>query len=1171
MLSGDLVLTAHHIVSDVNAISVRDGDGTARQARVAWQDPEADVALLQIPDTSAAALPSAPLARDWSLGDQPVHEAIALGYPRFAQRPEGEAAAELTQVWGQVPSLSGARSATLEFVVAAPPSPAQGPDSPWTGISGAALWVGSTIVGVINRGDTDPARLYAARVDRLFANPDFSRLVGSPSQDPSSGDEGVLFGRLSQPAREAVGRADGLRLAQEQDRIHMEHLLFALFEEQGSPTHQLLQDQGIDERELRRLVANATGQELPVDYEDTPPTAFPRLSRHAQAALDAAVQAAGPDATSPIRSRHLLLGALAVTECDLIKKLAERQVTADAIQLDGPPVVPFVPSFPGFAGDLPSTTDHLDFKEDVEGFARLLAAKKVTPPVSVGLFGDWGTGKSTFMGLLRRRIRQIAAQAAKAEELRGADASTPEPDFCSNIRQITFNAWHYVDVNLWASLVTRIFEGLAEPEEDDPKATKEQRAKQREQREQQQREILKQLETAQELQQEAERRADDAKRQLDRAQDALEELQTSRSEKEQELQELGTEIAAPPDLTDLLAGVEGTVAAAGLKVPTTIEDLQRLSGNLRLLGDRAELAWREARKDPKTRKILNLSAALAVLLLLTGLGLLVAGLLPGLAVFVASVVPLVASWIGTVGKVFRRVDAATVQVEQALQAAEQRRLQAAREQAERRAAAEVQLRTEIQRLGQEESRQRAEAARARQQQDAAARELEEIQAGRRLFRYIADRARGAEYRRYLGVIALIRRDFARLSELLEEADSQAREPSHQPEQEGAQNASLPRIDRIILYIDDLDRCPTDRVVEVLAAVHLILALPLFVVVVGVDSRWLLTSLQRHYRAQLESRDGQPTPPDEAGRAPAPLAGPKDEEWESTPQNYLEKIFQIPFAIRPMDGTGFRRLLGELVTVEEEGGTTDRGRGVAVTNVGPIPPPDTPEQPAPGEGNHADGDGPEEPDAKPPPKPAPKPAPGDRHAHEADLGDLVSMNPEGLQVKARELDFMAGLAELVQTPRAAKRLMNTYRLIRAGLDEGELKTFVRDKGASGSYQVVLVLLATLIGFPELARPLFDVLLASNATSWTDFLGEARGKLSRRTAAPGPRPDEGATPEHSSDEHAVDPQGDGIAPETALLDALAKAAPPAPLEVYQSWARRVVRYSFQTVRLAAESAP
>ena len=47
----------------------------------------------------------------------------------------------------------------------------------------------------------------------------------------------------------------------------------------------------------------------------------------------------------------------------------------------------------------------------------------------------------------------------------------------------------------------------------------------------------------------------------------------------------------------------------------------------------------------------------------------------------------------------------------------------------------------------------------------------------------------------------------------------------------------------MLYIDDLERCEPDQVVQVLQAVHLLLAMELFVVVVGVDPRWLLRSLQ----------------------------------------------------------------------------------------------------------------------------------------------------------------------------------------------------------------------------------------------------------------------------------------------------------------------------------------
>ena len=106
------------------------------------------------------------------------------------------------------------------------------------------------------------------------------------------------------------------------------------------------------------------------------------------------------------------------------------------------------------------------------------------------------------------------------------------------------------------------------------------------------------------------------------------------------------------------------------------------------------------------------------------------------------------------------------------------------------------------------------------------------------------------------------------------------------------------IERIILYIDDLDRCHPDKVVEVLQAVHLLLAFNLFNVVVGVDARWLERSLRRQYVGRPGSR---------AAGTPDPFS----------PQDYLEKIFQIPYALAPIDPTGFKNLIGGLVETRTE--------------------------------------------------------------------------------------------------------------------------------------------------------------------------------------------------------------------------------------------------------------
>jgi hypothetical protein len=151
------------------------------------------------------------------------------------------------------------------------------------------------------------------------------------------------------------------------------------------------------------------------------------------------------------------------------------------------------------------------------------------------------------------------------------------------------------------------------------------------------------------------------------------------------------------------------------------------------------------------------------------------------------------------------------------------------------------------------------------------RQMQDLTAAGQLAGLVADRVAGASYRSRLGVMTQIREDFKHMAALLADA---ADDPQPNPEtraghaglESGADGAApvapgarrdgrsgttaeidaagdeLPRIDRIILYIDDLDRCPPRRVVELLEAVHLLLAVDLFVVVVAVDPRWLLRSL-----------------------------------------------------------------------------------------------------------------------------------------------------------------------------------------------------------------------------------------------------------------------------------------------------------------------------------------
>ncbi len=98
--------------------------------------------------------------------------------------------------------------------------------------------------------------------------------------------------------------------------------------------------------------------------------------------------------------------------------------------------------------------------------------------------------------------------------------------------------------------------------------------------------------------------------------------------------------------------------------------------------------------------------------------------------------------------------------------------------------------------------------------------------------------------------------------------------------------------RIAIFLDDLDRCSPDRVVEVLEAVHLCLdGLP-FVTVLGMDSRVVSQAIATRYSFLLDA-------------AATPI------EKEAYGQYFLQKIVHIPFQLPPpwVYGKYIKRLMG----------------------------------------------------------------------------------------------------------------------------------------------------------------------------------------------------------------------------------------------------------------------
>ena len=356
-----------------------------------------------------------------------------------------------------------------------------------------------------------------------------------------------------------------------------------------------------------------------------------------------------------------------------------------------------------------------------------------------------------------------------------------------------------------------------------------------------------------------------------------------------------------------------------------------------------------------------------------------------------------------------------------------------------------------------------------------------------------------------------------------------REPTAEPDRDAVDDP-LPRIDRIVVYIDDLDRCPPDRVVQVLEAVQLLLAVPLFVVVVAVDPHWLLRSLTVHYRELFE--------------AASPAGASQEGIWGSTPMQYLEKIFQIPFTLPPVDQVGYTTMVDALTASAPP---ADRSApDDAIDRSGSLPPP------APS-GTAAAPTVTRTAQARPQLLPA---APV-----------VERFDPLALTDDERRLIALLG-PPLVTTPRSIKRLVNSYGLLNA-LRGSQHEQDLRETSHAGTgstyhpYRAAIALLGTLIAFPDLSPAFFPRLLEVSSDpgpcSWPQFL---------KRICPG----------HTTDSWSSELLGilatkaDAdrwrnliSALDKLTADAAAAGLPlPEPLEAWAEWVVPVGRLSFETGR-------
>ena len=158
-----------------------------------------------------------------------------------------------------------------------------------------------------------------------------------------------------------------------------------------------------------------------------------------------------------------------------------------------------------------------------------------------------------------------------------------------------------------------------------------------------------------------------------------------------------------------------------------------------------------------------------------------------------------------------------------------------------------------------------------------------------LSNFVQSRIEDKSYEKRLGLMHQVKDDLWKLSNSLL--------PPANANEFGAKLDKLKKVfprgpARVVVYIDDLDRCPPDTVVEVLEAVQLLVKTPLFIAVIAIDERYINRALAKHYQGVL-SPQGRPSPAD-----------------------YLEKIIQIPYRVTPITESALRKYMKAQVVVQD---------------------------------------------------------------------------------------------------------------------------------------------------------------------------------------------------------------------------------------------------------------
>jgi len=603
-----------------------------------------------------------------------------------------------------------------------------------------------------------------------------------------------------------------------------------------------------------------------------------------------------------------------------------------------------------FLNDQPIGEDSLDVAKELESLADVLMLRSLEPPLAVAILGSWGSGKSFGMHLIEKQITKIRCQQLTEKQTWGDKGDEPNlSPYVGHVYQIKFNAWSYAKSDLWASLMQTIFEQL------DRQLTLEKQLAETPEKLREGGDIWRVLNQMSDSDKKAilklelgqdvftnlkddnalwkilsEVRKEEQEK-LKKSEDKLQELETqAQKEKEKieketnqefenksriivfltQLKELSKDDFGDSILkdflntygfkdkndlenqfeffkdldkiqeSDLIEKIEDLIKTKDSKIENIIKNSDKIKNFVEIQPSKIVGLIQFIKKDKRT---------LAIFILATSL--------PFILYFLLSILPLIKEiasalklWLTTVStipaigfgieilkklKVFQAKTSKLFQVAKESVEQENQKLAADKNRKIQDKSNNSNIQKDIENLQAQIERQKQRIGLTAQYKS--------------LLDFVNNRLEDNSYQKLLGLMNQIQSDLADLSDHLTYKPGKTN-----PEKLEILKRHFPRGPaRIVLYIDDLDRCPPDKVVEVLEAVQLLLNTNIFIIVLAIDDRYIGRALENIYRGVLK-RGGTPSGVD-----------------------YLEKIIQLPYRMRPISKDVTATYLKSLVDIEEK--------------------------------------------------------------------------------------------------------------------------------------------------------------------------------------------------------------------------------------------------------------